>query len=124
MQLVSIAVGGAVGALLRFIIATAVQRGLFPWGTLAVNLLGCFVIGLLFQLFETLPLPENGRLFIFTGMLGALTTFSTYGLDTVRLLRNGLPGWGVLNIIGNNVLGILFVLGGIWLARLIFPPAS
>lgn len=122
-QLFSIAIGGAIGALLRFGLATAVQRGIFPWGTLAVNLLGCFLIGLLYQLFEVLPLPENGRLFIFTGLLGALTTFSTYGLDSVKLLRNGATGLGLLNIVASNALGILFVFGGIWLARLLLPTA-
>lgn len=121
-QLVSIALGGAVGAVLRHSIALWVQTkadSTFPWGTLSVNLIGCFVIGLLFHLFDTLSISANQRAFIFTGMLGALTTFSTYGLDTVKLFRAGESVTAVSNLLISNTLGILLVFAGIACAKLI-----
>ena len=83
--------GGFVGAVLRYGISGWVQRWTgsvnFPYGTLAVNLLGCLVIGLLAGLAEDRGLftPE-ARLFLFIGVLGAFTTFSTFGIETLNLL--------------------------------------
>ena len=119
-QLLAIAIGGALGAVLRHTIATWVQSSAntqFPWGTIAVNLLGCFTIGFLFQLFERWSLTQNQRSFIFTGLLGAFTTFSTYGLDIVKLLQTGNISGTAVKLLISNGGGILLVIAGIALGR-------
>ena len=120
MQFVAVAVGGAIGATLRFIISGAAynQFGVaFPIGTLLVNVIGCFFIGFLAQLFEEIIVPPNMRLLILTGTLGAFTTFSTYGLETVKLWQDGELRLAILDIVANNFIGILFVVIGFVLAR-------
>lgn len=92
-NLLYIGLGGFAGATLRYLISTAVQRAVgasgFPFGTLTVNLLGCFVIGLLTQLAATHNLfSAEMRMFVFVGFLGAFTTYSTFGNETVMLAQN------------------------------------
>lgn len=121
-QLLAIALGGAAGAMLRHAISLWIHQevgGTFPWGTLTVNFIGCFVIGLLFHVFNSWPLAETCRLFIFTGFLGALTTFSTYGLDTVKLIQEGQQATAVVNLMISNLGGIVLVIMGIWVGRLL-----
>ena len=123
MKFLAIAVGGATGALLRYAVsglAYTLFGETFPWGTLSVNLLGCLLIGFLWQTFETAALAPNARALIFVGGLGAFTTFSTYGLESLSLLRGGQLRLGLLNILGSNVLGLLAVFLGFVLARLLF----
>lgn len=89
---VLLGVGGAVGAMLRYAISGAVQRlvGTFPWGTVAVNVLGCVLMGALARAFlESSVLRAEYRTAILTGMLGALTTFSTFSYETLTLLNDG-----------------------------------
>ncbi len=86
--------GGFVGSVARYVIAGLVQRltgsFTFPYGTLAVNLLGCFAIGALSGLFESRGVfSEPTRLFLLVGMLGGFTTFSTFVVETFSLLRDG-----------------------------------
>lgn len=119
-QLVAVGTGGAIGAILRHLIGVQMKAQFgdgFPYGTLTVNLLGCFLIGLLFQTFSTVSVPAHVRLLLITGLLGALTTFSTYGLDTVQLIQRGAWETAVFNLFLNNFLGILLVLLGIVVAR-------
>jgi CrcB protein len=90
-QLLIIGMGGFVGATLRFIISSHVQqlnKGLFfPWGTLTVNLLGCLIIGFLIQLNESWhPFSNEVKSFILVGLLGSLTTYSTFSNDAFNLL--------------------------------------
>jgi CrcB protein len=121
-QWIAIGLGGALGAILRHLIGVWMQMRWgngFPWGTLVVNLLGCFVIGLLYQLFTTVPISASWRLFIFTGLLGALTTFSTYGLNTIQLIQRGKMETAVLNILANNLLGIGLLFLGIYAVKLL-----
>lgn len=120
MQLVAIGVGGAIGAVLRFIISGLAYNLLgqdFPWGTLVVNMIGCFVIGFLAQLFEEIAISPNLRVLILVGGLGAFTTFSTYALENVNLLRDGQFGTAFLDIIASTVLGLIFVFLGMVLAN-------
>ena len=120
MNWVSIAVGGAVGALLRYLVSgwayTLLGDG-FPWGTLSVNLIGAFLIGFLWRLFDQIAIAPNTRTLIFVGGLGAFTTFSTYGLESLNLLRSGQYRLGLLNVLGSSLLGILFVFLGFVAAR-------
>ncbi|MCK5707314.1 MAG: fluoride efflux transporter CrcB [Candidatus Aureabacteria bacterium] len=108
--------GGALGALLRYMVTGASHKvlpGIFPWGTLIVNLIGCFCIGFLWRLTETFSFSHNIRLFIFIGLLGSFTTFSTYGLECFQFLRDGQIRFFLFNILLNNILGICFVVAGV-----------
>ena len=120
MNWISIAVGGAAGALLRYLVsgwAYALMGEGFPWGTLSVNVIGSFLIGFLWRLFDQIAIAPNTRTLIFVGGLGAFTTFSTYGLESLNLLRSGQYRLGALNMLGSNVLGILSVFLGFVAAR-------
>jgi fluoride exporter len=117
---ISIAVGGAAGALLRYLVsgwAYALLGEGFPWGTLSVNVIGSFLIGFLWRLFDQITITPNVRTLIFVGGLGAFTTFSTYGLESLNLLRSGQYKLGMLNILGSNVVGISCVFLGFVAAR-------
>ena len=118
-----IALGGAFGALSRYGVSGLALKYLnpaFPFGTLIVNLVGSFLIGFFYQLFDQQAVSESTKGFIFAGFLGAFTTFSTFSLDTVRLFQQGDTTAGLTNILINNVGGILLVLLGIFLARALF----
>jgi CrcB protein len=127
-RLLAIFFGGGIGAVLRYLLQGFVQeraaaaRGwaaLFPWGTLAVNLSGCFAIGLLAGLFESrwLAAPTL-RSFVLIGVLGGFTTFSTFGFETFALARAG--GWVLAlgNVAASVLLGLAGVALGAALARL------
>lgn len=111
-----IVLGGGLGAAVRHGLSEAARWLLgegFPWGTLLANLIGCFLIGLLWAVADRFSFPPNARLFIFTGTIGALTTFSTYGLESVMLLQEGRYAAGALNIVVHNLLGIGLVALGV-----------
>lgn len=113
-------VGGAIGALLRFSIANIayhVSSGLFPWGTLVVNLLGSFIIGLLWGLLDINNLSPHVKNLVFIGLLGSFTTFSTFTLDTMNLFHLGEAKLAVLNVILSNGLGLILVFSGYFLGR-------
>jgi len=114
-QMLAVAIGGACGAMMRFWLAAAVQRaagGAFPWGTLTVNVLGSFLLGFLFVwLIERSTVGELVRLAITVGFLGAFTTFSTFSVETVRLMQEGALVWAL----GNIALQVLLCVGVAWL---------
>lgn len=114
-KLLLIATGGAVGALLRYLVSAYANDILpvaFPWSTLAVNLIGCLIIGLIWPLAERLVLSPYVNAFIFIGLLGAFTTFSTYGLETIKLIQNGEIILALANIGANNIIGLAAVMIG------------
>jgi CrcB protein len=121
LQVVSVGAGGFVGSICRWALSGLVQRAFpaaaFPWGTLAVNVLGCLAIGALAALGETRQLfgPE-ARAFLFFGLLGGFTTFSTFGWEVVALARDGQHGPALLNVLSHLVLGFLAVWAGYALA--------
>ncbi len=123
MKLLVVLLGGAVGAACRYGVSTAAARlygEAFPWGTLCVNLVGCFFIGLAFSLgVERTLLSPSFRLFLVTGFLGALTTFSTYALESMNFARDGQASITALNLAANNVAGLLLVLAGAWVGRIL-----
>ena len=120
-QLLWIAAGGAVGAVARHGFGIWAVQHLgerFPWGTFLVNASGSFVLGLLVELFlRTDVLPPGPRLMLTTGMLGALTTFSTFSVQSVRLIERGDHGLAAANIVGQLVVGLGLAWLGVLLAR-------
>jgi len=122
-QLLAVAAGGAIGASLRWLISGAVQRatgGAFPWGTFAVNALGSFALGFLFvYLIERSTTGELLRLLITVGLLGAFTTFSTYSLESIRLMEQGAFGLAAANVFGQVAICLILTWLGVQAARLI-----
>lgn len=120
-KILLVMIGGSVGALCRYgtgLLAVKLFGTGFPWGTLLVNLMGCFLIGLSFALAErTSLLSPSVRLLFMTGFLGALTTFSTYALETVNSARAGINLTAVANVLVNNIGGVVLVVIGMWLGR-------
>ena len=109
---VQVALGGALGSVLRFWLGGVIghKAGTPFWGTLFVNVTGCFLIGLLGNLRENGP-GEFDRYFLMVGVLGGYTTFSTFSLQTLELFRAGSPGLAVANVALSMVLCLL----GVWL---------
>jgi len=121
LKLFWIALGGSLGALSRHGLSVLAHRLLppdLPWGTLLANLLGCFLIGGLWVLATEYSVSQEVRVFVFTGAIGSLTTFSTYGLESLMLLREGRIWVGVGNILLSNVLGLALVALGVACALL------
>ena len=118
-----VGIGGAAGSILRFYFQSRIQvafASAFPWGTLAVNLAGSAVIGMLAGLFDSLVIPTPARLFLFVGILGGFTTFSAYSLENVNLLRLGQIRVLLVNVVLSNALGIGLALAGYLLCKVLF----
>ncbi|MBU2043765.1 MAG: fluoride efflux transporter CrcB [Candidatus Omnitrophica bacterium] len=106
--------GGFLGAIFRYlgggIIQSISKNYEFPYGTLIVNLLGCFLIGLLGGYSDNMDMfSSKTRLFLFIGILGGFTTFSTFGYETIILLRDRAIVGALINISMHFILGLLFV---------------
>ncbi|GIV59053.1 MAG: putative fluoride ion transporter CrcB [Rhodothermaceae bacterium] len=120
LKLALIAAGGAVGAVLRYVLSGLIQQWAgpdFPWGTLGVNVAGSFVIGLLWALAEYASFGPRWTPFVFVGVIGAFTTFSTYALECVNLLRDGEVRLALLNLLASNLLALGAVVLGFFAAR-------
>ena len=119
-MIAAVALGGAAGALLRWALAAGFQRFSsmqFPLGTLAANLIGCFAAGLGYiWLVERAANPVL-RMGLMVGLLGALTTFSTWNLESLLLLEQRRYGPAAVNLLGSLVLGLIAVALGMALAR-------
>ena len=119
-KLVLIALGGMLGTLCRYGLTTWVDQRVqspFPYGTLVINLAGCFVAGLFLPLLEQDWVAPELRLAVLTGFLGGFTTFSAYGLQTVALANGGLFSMAVLNVFVSNAAGLALVWIGSSLSR-------
>jgi fluoride exporter len=121
-----VALGGALGSSLRYLVATAALAWLgpaFPWGTLIVNLVGSFAIGLGQQLAtEGLVLREETRLFLTTGVMGGLTTYSAFSYESVRLMETGAWGPAWLNVVVTTVACLTLCYLGLTTGRLLLAP--
>lgn len=116
-KLLIIGLGGFLGAIARYSLSGLVHQHMnssFPYGTLAVNVLGCFLIGAGYYFVEDRAvMSPQMRLFLFIGLLGAFTTFSTFGYETNELIRDKKLFLALVNAAGNLVLGVFAV----WLGR-------
>lgn len=120
MTLLLVMLGGAVGAPLRYVTDLAVQRlhgGRFPWGTLVVNVIGSLMLGVVLGLSTGGAASPEAVALVATGLCGALTTYSTFGFETVRLIEDG--AWGAA--VGNVLLSLAGGLGagalGWWIGQ-------
>ena len=123
MKLLWIAIAGALGTLARYWLGGKVQRltgGSFPWGTMAVNLSGCFVFGILWALaVERFNIGGELRIIVLLGFMGAFTTFSSFVFESMELLKDSEWLLAGLNIIGQNVLGLVGLYLGSTLGRMV-----
>lgn len=112
--------GGAIGTLFRYGVSTWIQRSLlhsFPFGILSVNVIGSFLIGFCWSLAESCHLSVQARMFLFTGLFGGFTTFSSFALDSVTLMKTGAYKLAFLNIFASNMLGFIAVFLGLMLGK-------
>lgn len=122
LQLLYVGLGGFVGAILRYGVSGLILKYFkhaFPFGTLTVNVLGCLVLGFLMTIVEDEKhgFSPNARLFVAIGLLGSFTTFSTFGYETVKLLREGDWKVAVAYVATSLIVGLGAVYGGHGLAR-------
>ncbi len=119
--LLAVALGGALGSLLRYFVAGAVQSAAspgFPWGIFVVNVSGGFAMGLIVELGALkLQISPEMRAFLTVGILGGYTTFSTFSLDSVLLIQRGAYAAAAGYILGSTALSILALFAGLWVVR-------
>lgn len=102
-----VGLGGALGSVLRYGTSLLLNSKLFPWATLAVNIAGSFIIGIVFALsIRQEPLSHNWKLFLAAGICGGFTTFSAFSLENMGLLQSGRYGMAIAYIIASIVFGI------------------
>lgn len=120
--LLFIGIGGFIGSVLRYLVSIGVQdkwlKG-FPSGTLIVNALGCFVIGVLFIMTEKGYFSPESRLFFITGICGGFTTFSSFSIETVALIRDGQFLYAASYIIASVILSLAATFAGVAFGKMI-----
>ncbi len=119
--LLIIGIGGAFGSICRYLAQVYIGKYTtltFPVGTLVVNLTGCFLIGILFGLSSKYAwMTMEWRLFLITGICGGYTTFSSYSLDSINLLRHGNYTYFFVYVLGSVIVGLLATVAGASLVR-------
>lgn len=122
-QLIYVGLGGMAGSILRYALGTLTvpssvgTKIVFPWGTFAVNIIGCFVIGILWELSREYEwFSENTRLLLIVGFCGGFTTFSSYILDTINIAKQSIQ-MATIYILGSILLGLFAVLLGSFLTK-------
>lgn len=115
--LLFIFLGGGIGSVLRYLISMCINQrtaGVFPWGTLAVNISGCVLIGFFYALSSRMQISNEMRLLLTIGLCGGFTTFSTFGNESLQLLKSGLYLSFFAYVCGSLILGISGVMLGTW----------
>ena len=119
MNLLAIALGGAIGSAARYLLSTFVLRvsgTLFPLGTFIVNLIGCLVFGVIAgATSQRVQISPTVRLFLLTGILGGFTTFSSYAFESFALIRDGQFAWAAINVLGQVAAGLV----GVWVGYVV-----
>ena len=108
--IIVIGTGSFIGGILRYLLSLLIlskTTSLFPFSTLTVNIIGCFLLGIFIGLLGKVQIPHEWELFLATGMLGGFTTFSAFSKDTLFLLKEGYMGYAVLYILSSVILGLL-----------------
>ena len=119
-SVIAVFIGGGLGSAARFLLSAIVQRhipGFFPYGTLAVNVLGSLLLGIVLGLASRSLLPAEWRLFLAVGFCGGFTTFSTFSLEVADMLRGEQYTTAFLYIAVSIVAGLAAVYTGLWLTR-------
>jgi CrcB protein len=120
-QILAIAAGGSIGAVLRYLMSTGIHSWLgrgFPYGTLTVNIIGSLLMGLLYELFlQRLSVSPEVRALLLVGFLGAFTTFSTFSIETINLIEQGDLIKAIINVLASVILCVLAAWCGIQLVR-------
>ncbi|WP_127502813.1 fluoride efflux transporter CrcB [Actinoplanes solisilvae] len=123
MTILLVMIGGAVGAPLRYLTDRFVQNrqhSKFPWGTFTANMAGSFILGFLIQGAVLGHVSGNVSSLLGTGLCGALTTYSTFGYETVRLFQDKFHAYAVLNVVGSIAAGLGAAFCGITIADAIW----
>jgi CrcB protein len=125
MNLLLVGTGGAIGSICRYLLGgwvyTAMGKPEFPFGTFVVNMIGCLLIGLFNEYAEARQLvAAHFRLLMVVGFLGGFTTFSSFGYETVELIREGEPAYAAINAIAQVVIGVCGCALGIWIGKQIW----
>lgn len=120
VKILLLAAGGSVGTLFRYAISMWVQKILpstFPSGTFSVNIIGSFLIGFCWYLSEGCHFSPHTKLFLFTGFFGGFTTFSSFSLETMNLMKTGDYRLALFNILASNLAGLIAVFSGYLLGK-------
>jgi CrcB protein len=122
-KIIYLALAGAAGTLARYWLGGLVQRSIaadFPFGTAAVNIIGCLLFGLIWAIVESrLSVSGQMRTIIFIGFFGAFTTFSSFAFETAQMLDESQWLWASANIVGQNVLGLIGMIAGLAIGKYI-----
>ncbi len=121
-KIIAVGIGGSIGAILRYLIFIFFEKSNshgFPWATLVVNLAGAFLIGFLWGAFTKYYVAPGYRLFIFVGILGSFTTFSTFAFDIFSLAREGSLKYIFTYILATNIIGISLAFAGYYISKMV-----
>lgn len=124
MNWLLVVAGAMVGAPLRYLTDRAVRSrhdSVFPWGTFTVNVVGCLVLGVLTGAAVAGAVGSRPQLLLGTGLCGALTTYSTFSYETLRLAETGARRHAVVNVVASVAAGVVAVCAGVALARAVWP---
>lgn len=123
VELMWVGIGGGVGAISRYLVGRELSEranSLFPYGTFTVNMIGAFLIGILFAILTERGVgPDHLRMLLVVGFVGGFTTFSSYTLEAINLVESGHWNTALLYVLGSNLLGLIACMAGITIVRVV-----